>query len=190
LLRARIEGVVLRTPVTGARLVAEQLEDGGVQIALFSGDDPDAEALAIALARLDAAVGEGIAARARVTDGARFEERFALEPFVLGDVGGTAPGAPQPGAAPPISATLQYCPHEPRPIAVTLRRGRPQFVGTPPRAVLDVAGPWRVDTQWWAEATGAGMRLIRDEYDVLLDDGALLRLGREAETWSLRGRYD
>jgi nucleotidyltransferase/DNA polymerase involved in DNA repair len=184
LLRARIEGVVLRTPVTGARLVAEQLEDGGVQIALFSGNDPDPDALAIALARLDAAVGEGIAARARVTDGARFEERFVLEPFVLGEFGNAPP------VALPITATLQYRPHDPRPIAVRVRRGRPHAVGTPPRTVLDVAGPWRVDTHWWAEATGDGTHLIRDEYDVLLDDGALLRLGREAEQWSLRGRYD
>jgi hypothetical protein len=182
LLRARIEGVRLRTPVTGARLVAEALEDGGIQIALFSGSDPDPEALGIALARLDAAVGDGVAVRARLVDDARFEERFAFEPFALGDF------STAPAPALPLTATLQYRPHAPRATEVTVARGVPQSVDS--HAVLDVAGPWRVDTQWWAEAIGEGAHLVRDEYDVLLEDGALVRLGHEAGTWNLRGSYD
>ena len=41
------------------------------------------------------------------------------------------------------------------------------------------AGPWRVDEHWWGPALGTGTRLARDEYDVCLDDGALLRIARE-----------
>jgi nucleotidyltransferase/DNA polymerase involved in DNA repair len=182
LLRARIEGVTLRAPVTGARLVAEQLEDGGVQLALFSGGDPDPDALGIALARLDAALGDGVASRARLVDAARFERRFTFEPFTIADFG--------PSGAPPLpaTATLQYRPRDPQPVEVRLQRGIPHAVG--PHGVLDVAGPWRVDTQWWGEATGEEHRIVRDEYDVLLESGALLRLGREADTWSVRGSYD
>ena len=44
--------------------------------------------------------------------------------------------------------------------------------------------------RWWAPATGEGAPLARDEYDVCLDDGALLRIAREGDGWSVRGVYD
>jgi len=31
---------------------------------------------------------------------------------------------------------------------------------------------------------------MRDEYDVLLDDGSLVRLAHENGAWSIRGIYD
>ncbi len=190
LLRARLDGVVLRSPVSGLRLGAQQLEDGGVQIALFSGSDPDPDALGIALARLDAALGEHHAMRARVTDGARIEQRFALETFSLEPlVSRTWPGTPEVSAL-PASATMQFRPIEPVPISVGLGAGLPRFVGSPPQPVLDVAGPWRVNEGWWTRATGGGTPLVRDEYDVLLADGALLRIAREGTAWSMRGVYD
>jgi len=56
--------------------------------------------------------------------------------------------------------------------------------------VLESAGPWRVEEAWWAAATGEGAPLARDEYDVLLEDGALLRVAHDAGGWSIRGIYD
>ena len=38
--------------------------------------------------------------------------------------------------------------------------------------------------------TGGREPLVRDEYDVLLDDGSLVRLAHESSTWSIRGVYD
>lgn len=193
LLRARLEGVVLRSPVAGLRLAAAQLETGGIQMALFAAGDPDPDALGIALARLEAALGEHRTWRARVVDGPRVERRFAFEPFTL-----DAPGSrtwPRSGVAAisalPGTATMQlHLIDEPAPIDVLLRGGMPRFIGSPPQAILDVAGPWRVDESWWTTATGGGTPLIRDEYDVLLDDGALVRIAREGDVWSVRGRYD
>jgi uncharacterized membrane protein len=95
--------------------------------------------------------------------------------------------APAPLAA---AATVQFRLVPPQPVAVRTCEGRPQFVGTPAAAVVDCAGPWRVDEGWWAEAAGGGEALVRDEYDVLLDDGALVRIAREPHGWSLRGTYD
>ncbi|MFN2460779.1 MAG: hypothetical protein ABR591_08860 [Candidatus Velthaea sp.] len=191
LLRARLEGVVLRSPVTGLRLATEGLEDGGLQIALFAGSDPDPDALGIALARLDAALGERHALRARVLDGPRIERRFALEPFTLDAVAATTwSRAPEGASALPGSATLQYRMIEPAPVDVAVGGGVPCFVGSPPQAVLEVAGPWRVDEGWWTSATGGDAPVVRDEYDVLLEDGALVRIAREGEAWSLRGTYD
>jgi protein ImuB len=189
LLRARLEGVTLDAPVVGLRLTAELLEDGGVPLALFAGSDPDPDALGIVLARLDAALGDGGAQRVASTAGPRMERRFAHAPFTLEPLvtttwtAGTAAPLPQ-------TATLQYRMLEPQPVAVRVIGGAPRFVGTPAQTVLDAAGPWRMEEGWWAGATGSGEHLARDEYDVLLDDGSLVRIAHERSNWSIRGIYD
>jgi len=203
LLRARLEGVVLTAPVVGLRLTAEELAGGGVATSLFAASDPDPDALGVVLARLDAALGEGHALRARVVDGPRIERRFVLEPFTLRASASHAlrdPEVPQTSAtgdcanADDARAVLQLCLVPPRPVDVRVLDGAPRFVGSPPQAVVDVAGPWRVEESWWARFTGEGERLARDEYDVCLEDGSLLRIAREAATeapqWTVRGVYD
>ena len=194
LLRARLEGVVLPAPVVGLRLAAEELASG-VALSLFSASDPDPDAVGVVLARLDAALGEGKALRARLADGPRIERRFAFEPFTLDTLASHGPPSEPPALA--ASATLQLCLCEPRRIDVRVIDGLPRFVGSPPQQVIEVAGPWRIDEGWWAPATGEGTPLARDEYDVCLDDGALLRIAREASpassaraVWSVRGIYD
>ena len=99
LLRARLEGVVLAAPVIGLRLVAEELAGGGVTLSLFAAGDPDPDALGIVLARLDAALGDGEALRARIVEGPRIERRFALDPFTLETLMTTQPVAPMPRRA-------------------------------------------------------------------------------------------
>ena len=81
---------------------------------------------------------------------------------------------------------------EPCAIDVTTRESFPSLVGTPSRAVVDVAGPWRVDEAWWDDALGTptSHAVQRDEFDVLLDDGALWRIARDGTRWTLRGTYD
>ena len=190
LLRARLEGVVLPAPVVGLRLAAEELASGGVALSLFAASDPDPDAIGVVLVRLDAALGEGSALRARVVDGPRIERRFALEPFTIETLA-TKPGVPHAAPAPlPAAATLQLRVVEPRPVDVRVLDGAPRFVGSPPQQVVDAAGPWRVEERWWGPATGDGTPLARDEYDVCLDDGALLRIAREGSAWSVRGVYD
>ena len=188
LLRARLEGVTLSAPVVGLRLAAEELAGGGVTLSLFAASDPDPDAIGVVLARLDAALGDGAALRARVIEGPRVERRFVLEPFTLETL---ATRGPQPEPAPlPATATLQLRIVEPRPLEVRVLDGAPQLVGTPLQQVVELAGPWRVEERWWGPATGEGVPLARDEYDVCLDDGALLRIAREGEAWSVRGVYD
>ncbi len=187
LLRARLEGVVLHAPVSGLRLAAEELAGGAVPLSLFAAGDPDPDAIGVVLARLDAALGEGKALRARVLDGPRLERRFALEPFTVE----TLATRGTPVELPPLPAfgTLQLRLVEPRPVEVRIANGAPRLVGSPPQAVVELAGPWRVEEGWWTRATG-GAPLSRDEYDVWLDDGSLLRIAREADAWSVRGVYD
>jgi len=140
------------------------------------------------LARLDAALGAGNALRARVLEGPRIERRFAFEPFTIETLATHAPQTEPPPL--PVTATLQLRIVEPRPVEVRVQGGAPRFVGTPPQPVVELAGPWRVEEGWWMRATGEGSPLARDEYDVCLDDGSLLRIAREGNTWSVRGVYD
>jgi hypothetical protein len=90
----------------------------------------------------------------------------------------------------PQTATLQFRPVAPQAVAVRVIGGTPRFVGTPAQIVLDAAGPWRVEEDWWSGALGTGTPLVRDEYDVLLDDGSLVRIAHESSAWSIRGVYD
>jgi len=188
LLRARLEGVALTAPVTGLRLAAEELASGGVALSLFAASDPDPDAIGVVLARLDAALGEGKALRARVVDGPRVERRFTFEPFTVEALATKGPQIEPPPLA--ATATLQLRLVEPRSVDVRMFEGAPHFVGSPPQQVVQLAGPWRAEERWWAGATGEGAPLARDEYDVCLADGALLRLAREATGWSVRGVYD
>jgi protein ImuB len=185
LLRARLEGHVLSAPVVGMRLSAERLEEGGTEIALFTGGDPDPEVVAVALARLEAALGPNSALRARVQAGNRYETRFVYEPFSM------IPSEVMRAAPAPRSeiGTLAYRMLEPREVEVRIERGRPARVAG--GAVLDVAGPWRVDELWWAQVLDeGGVPYACDAYDVLLDDGSLRRIVFERGRWYLRGIYD
>ncbi|GAC1304248.1 MAG: hypothetical protein NVSMB19_14920 [Vulcanimicrobiaceae bacterium] len=190
LLRARLEGVVLRSPVTGLRLAAERLEEGGAELSLFAGRDPDPEIVGIALARLEAALGPASALRATVAAGHRYEARGAYEPFVATALTRSPRAAcDAPEACDAETGTLAYRVLAPRAIDVRVRGGRPASVGS--RAVLEVAGPWRVDEAWWAEALDTGgLPIANDAYDVLLDDGALCRIVSERGGWFLCGTYD
>lgn len=217
LLRARLEGTVLHAPVTALRLRAERLEEGGTELQLFAGRDPDPEIVAIALARLAAALGPGNTLRARSAAGNRYEARVAYEPFSAGGVTRTvqatlaAPAAPDDAALRPFAYRILPL----RPVDVRVQRGRPAFVG--PHAVLEYAGPWRVDEAWWAAALGAlgrplplgavgwastrdpeqpeasepcSLPIVHDAYDVLLDDGTLYRIIAERGRWYVSGEYD
>jgi protein ImuB len=189
LLRARLEGITLDAPVVGLRLVADGLEDGGVPLALFAAGDPDPDALGIVLARLEAALGDGGALRSRIVSGPRVERRYAHDPFTLEPLV-TKSWTIATIVPLPQTATLQFRPVTPQPVAVRVTGGAPRFVGTPAQTVLDAAGPWRVEEGWWADATGAGEALVRDEYDVLLEDGSLVRIAHERNSWNIRGTYD
>ena len=192
LLRARLEGTVLTTPVTGLRLRAERLEEGGAELSLFAGRDPDPEIVGIALARLEAALGPQAVKRARLVPGNRYEARMAYEPFTASGLArstGTAVAERAPAAATSTIGTIGYRVLAPKAIEVRVRRGQPASVGA--RAIVECAGPWRVDEAWWGETLDGGCSPIaNDAYDVLLDDGALVRIIRERGRWYLAGTYD
>lgn len=183
LLRARVEGLALGSPLAGLRLGAERLEEGGRALSLFPSSDPDPEILQLMIARLDAALGEGAARRIDAGPGYRYETRTTHAAFTA-PVQRSLRVAPESAPPLPQTAPLQFRLRKPARIEVTIAQGGPAFVGTPPQAVLDYAGPWRSAEGWW------DIPLARDEYDVLLEDGTLYRLARCGKEWMVTGAYD
>jgi nucleotidyltransferase/DNA polymerase involved in DNA repair len=177
-LRANLENVTFAAPVVGLRVRALRLEEGGATLPLFSGGDPDPQAVAVTLARLEALLGEP-ARRARDVRAYALEGQFAYDPFALPI--SALPVQPELSSA-RLAPQLQLL--EVREIAVRVLAGVPAFVGSPPRAVLECTGPWRIEEGWF------DVPLVRDEYDVLLDDGALYRIYRQGLCWYMRGAYD
>ncbi len=177
-LRAKLEGAQFAAPIVGLHLRAIRLEEGGEEIALFAADDIDSQQVAVTLARLEAVLGEP-ARRAHLRNAHAMEERFTYEPFVLPkrDMFDAAV-ATAPAVAPQMRLLSV------REIDVRVLRGEPAFVGSPPQAVLECAGPWRIEEGWFS----AGV--VRDEYDVVLEDGEIYRIYRQGMRWYLRGAYD
>ncbi len=181
LVRAKVEGLVFESPLHGLRLRAQQLEEGGTLASLFAGSDPDETVVTLTLARLEAVLGAGHALRAQIVDAHREEERFAYDHFKL-------PGKPgrdsQATQALPSQPIAQFRLLNVREVEVKVLRSRPAFVGNPPQRVIDYAGPWRIDESWFDQA------VMRDEYDVLLEDGTLARIYQSGANWYLQGAYD
>ncbi|MGH7660350.1 MAG: DNA polymerase Y family protein [Vulcanimicrobiaceae bacterium] len=178
LVRAHLEGVQLQAPVEGLRLRIERMEGGATPLGLFSADDPDGEALSLAVARMEAAFGDGSVLRARVVEGYRPERRAIYERFSQLDACERDPIA--------VSAKMQLRLFpEPQPLDVIIQNGVPHLAGTPPQGVRDFAGPWRVAEAWWSNSP-----LTRDDYDIMLDDGSLYRIAFRENRWLLLGVYD
>jgi hypothetical protein len=181
--RAKLEGVTFPAPIVGLRVRAAELEEGGEALGLLSGDDFDPQTVAVTIARLEAALGESVR-RARTRSAHALEERYAYDRFeppkrtlLLND--DDAIPVFDDHVVPQL--TLLAVAEVP----VRVAGGEPAFVGDPPQAVLECAGPWRVELEQWPGTEP----VARDEYDVLLEDG-LYRIYRQGVHWYLRGAYD
>ena len=181
--RAKLEGVTFSAPIVGLRVRAAGLEEGGEALGLLTGDDFDPQAVAVTIARIEAALGEAVQ-RARVRPAHVLEERFAYEPFAVPKRTLLRNDDAAIGVENEIVPQLRLL--AVAEIAVRVRRGEPAFVGDPPQAVRACAGPWRVELEAWP-GTNA---VARDEYDVQLADGSIYRIYRQGPHWYVRGAYD
>jgi len=179
--RAKLEGVTFPAPIVGLRVRAAQLEEGGDSTGLFANEDVDAQAIAVAIARIEAALGETVR-QARTREAHALEERFSYERFEIAKKSfDCAPfGRSVQGDKEKVVPQLRL-------LAVTevdvgVRGGEPVCVLD--RAVVQYSGPWRVEIGWF-EAP-----VVRDEYDVLLETGDLYRIYHQGAHWYLRGAYD
>jgi nucleotidyltransferase/DNA polymerase involved in DNA repair len=181
-MRAKLEGLTFESPITGLRLQAMQLEECGAAATLFGQNEADPQTLAVVLARLQAAT-KCVPHRARVRPAVQLEKRFAYDPFTVKALRFVRQADGKKNRHVPQLRLLAV-----REIDVTMRGNRPRCVDA--RKVLDCAGPWRIDDGWFAQDDNDDMHVVRDEYDVLLEDGMLCRIYRQGERWYLRGAYD
>lgn len=182
MLRAKLDGTTFAAAIVGLRLQALQLEEGGEEQPLFCADDLDPQRVAVAIARLEAALGTGIA-RAKTREAHLLEERFSYEPFKL----------PPRALLDQTKLRTELVPQlrllEVREVPVQLRGGEPATVDR--QAVRQCIGPWRIAERAYApKPNSVDGPVTRDEYDVVLENGTFARIYHQGSHWYLRGIYE
>lgn len=180
--------------VEAVRLTAVPETLRASQLDLFRPAGPAPECLAVTLARLTALCGADRVGMPTLADSHR-PEAYGLAAFsAAGPVPSPQPPVPSsgrppaPDPRPPASVLALRAFRPPRAAEVHRDRGRVDFVRGEGFAgrVVHLAGPWRVQTDWWNEQSST-----RDYYDVQLSDGGVYRLYCEnASAWWVDGIYD
>lgn len=153
---------------------------------LWQPSSPAHRDLAVLLTRLTALVGAANLGAPSLVD-SHHPDAFMLRPFTP-----PAPGDPVTPAPPGDDRAPRLMlrrTQPPQALEVVAADGKPCWVATATARtrVLACAGPWRTSGEWWDTRGWA-----RDEWDALLADSRLCRLGHDrlADTWSLLGVYD
>ena len=169
--------------VTRVTISAHPIRTPAGQGGLWQPPAPAPRDLVTVLARLAALVGAGNLGSPLLVDSHR-SDAFTMLAF-----------SPPSDPAQSIEPRHDTAPSGPR---LALRRIRParrvevETIGERPtrveaRLVVASAGPWRASGEWWDMQAWA-----RDEWDVVLGDGAICRIARDrlAGHWYLDGFYD
>ncbi len=164
--------------------VAVEVQGGKVpsfQASLFGPPRPHPGLLSAALVRLSALVGPENLGRPQLLDSHR-PSAWRLAPFAFVEAPKVLPAGQQ--QAPVLR---QW--HPPRPLQVTAVEGKPVAVRLAGMGsvVKAFAGPYRYQGEWWTEEPFG-----RDDYDVLLANGLLLRIfyHHGQRRWFADGLYD
>jgi protein ImuB len=151
------------------KLRIEPVEPRRVQHGLFTPAAPEPEKLELTLGKIRGLVGAENVLYPQLRDthrpgcGENDAPRFGFRYF-----------------HPPLEARVEPTEGTPKQIWTRLVQGR----------ILDCAGPWRSSGDWWRPLDDGAWN--REEFDLLLSDGALYRLVRDfaARRWFLEGTYD
>ncbi|MFV1995977.1 MAG: hypothetical protein ACC661_11135 [Verrucomicrobiales bacterium] len=191
LLHTHLENFTAPAPIVGLRLELEPARHGRHQFGLFESSLVDPNRFGETLARLGALLG-GDRVGAPHPLPTRRPDTFSLQPFAENP----ASEAP-PSPLPPLTLGLplrRFRP--PLPVEVVTQHD-PVHALTHPALILgnrgggfagrlhQRRGPWLGSGHWWEKRE----HWSREEWDVQLDDGRLLRLVRQAGSWSVEGVY-
>ncbi|HET6500000.1 MAG TPA: DNA polymerase Y family protein [Amycolatopsis sp.] len=199
-------------PTSGVRwlrLVPEETVEGrSLQLGLWQRGLGDEQVLAAeragrALVRVQGLLGPDGACTAVLDGGRGPAERVRRVPWGDPRIPASPPEEPWPGRLPAPSPSTVF--ERARPARLVDSAGRPVGISdrgeltgvphtvtlndAPPQRVLDWAGPWLVDTEWWAPA-GPG---VRARVQALLDSGVAVLLsaaGHDCPQWTVEGVYD
>jgi protein ImuB len=180
-----LEACPPEAPVTGLGLAGEGRGVRGDQLDLFRPAGPAPDALAPALAELEALCGAGQVGAPQVAD-SHHPEDFGLarfEPDRRGDE--IDPAEPPPGPVLALRVLRPVLPAE-----VRLAGGRPVWIRSAIASgrVLRAAGPWRVTGGWWSRER----HFAFDHFDVWTSDGSVARLRFDhlRRDWHVDAVYD
>ena len=183
LLQLDLQGRPPAAPVVQVSLEAEPARPRTQQHGLFQPVSPEPEKMELTIARIAAFVGAENIGTPQMEDTHR-PDSFRMVPF-----GSTAPQAIPPAVAADRTRTALRRFRPPRLAQVQLSRGRPARVHSLSiRGVVnDCSGPWRTSGDWWTAEPWD-----REEWDVALSTGALLRIHFDHRTgrWFVEGSYD
>ena len=171
--------------VVGICVEATPMPESRAQMDFFQPSPLLGAKLADTLAKLVALAGEDRVGSPRLCD-SHHPDAFTQVPWLHKD----PPSAvardaclPMRSVRPPLSVRVVATDNKPAsvsPVASLAQRQGLRLLGG---RVLRLAGPWRLDVQWWHEP------LRRDYYDVALSDGGVYRLyfDHDADDWFIDG---
>jgi protein ImuB len=181
LLQLDLQGQPPVAPVAKVALEAEPARPRIEQHGLFQPISPEPLTMELTIARIAAFVGAGNIGTPQLDDTHR-PDAFQMNSFCSSNKPKSSPPAEQPR-----TALRRFRP--PRLAQVQLSAGRPVRVHSLSiqGMVLDSSGPWRTSGDWWTADPWD-----RDEWDVALSTGVLLRIyfDRRTNRWFLDGAYD
>lgn len=182
LLQLDLEGQPPAAPVVKIALEAEPARPRIEQNGLFQPVAPEPEKIELTIARIAAFVGAGNIGTPQLEDTHR-PDAFQMVPFGSA----MARTAARPAPEQPRAALRRFRP--PQLAQVQVSGGRPARLRSAAvqGVVEDCSGPWRTSGDWWTSDPWE-----RDEWDVALSSGALLRIHRDLKSgrWFLDGSYD
>ena len=170
--------------ILGLELHAQSAAPYRAQHGLFLPQTPEPGRLEALLARLRKLLGEQRVGSPELTDDHR-PNAFRMIPFV------PPPPAKARESSPAVFTALRVC-RPPQAVGVALTGNVPVrvFWSGQTYVVRELAGPWRVNGQWWSEANWC-----REEWDVRLATDSTERTCRIAldpgsRCWYVQGTYD
>lgn len=186
LLRVDLERKSPSAPVERVQVAICPARPRPVELDMFSPPQPAPRKLAATVAKLVAACGVDGVGSPYPLDSHRPSD-FGLDCFPpTGKRNGEGAGVP---CTEELSRLALRAIRPPAPIEVFSDRGWPAFVrgqGFGGR-VVNTAGPWRVEGEWWREGG-----FSREYFDLEISDGGIYRIYRDlvSQNWFVDGIYD
>ncbi len=184
-----LENFTSPSPVIGVSLSAEPARAGQRQLDLFQAGLRDPNQFAETLARLEALLGPHRVG-SPVVEPSHRPDAIHLTDFHPDETRKT-PELPDNAGQPRFGPSLRrYRPA--LPVSVRIREDNPTAIllridsGEINGRIREAKGPWKHSGDWW----DARHQWSREEWDVELERGEVVRLAREENQWVLDGVYD
>jgi len=178
LLRLHLQEAPPSAPITGVSVQIEPIPQKFSQYSLLYPPSTHPDRLSRILSRLELLAGKENVGSPRILD-SHHPDPYFLKPMVID------PELRRSERSQPLLDRSESS------LSLSLRRLRPPApISIRADEIISCAGPWRSSGDWWKE--NVEERWSRDEWDVELKDGRILRIfwDQDVKEWFLEGIYD